>query len=152
MLQRIKDQCTSRGERGLFGLKRLFKTFDSNGNGMLEFKEFKKAVTDFKLGLEDQDIDSIFKSFDHNNDGVLDLNEFMDLVLGGLEGARLSVVQEAFRKLDTRQMGFVPYAKVRETFDGKKHPDVCNGRKTEEEIITEFLEIYEIHHNTHNDY
>jgi len=41
---------------------------------------------------------------------------------------------------------------VRETFDGKKHTDVCNGRKTEEEAITDFLEIFEIHHNTFNNF
>jgi len=39
-ITRIKDKCIQRGERGLFGLKRLFKTFDTNVNGLLEFKEF----------------------------------------------------------------------------------------------------------------
>ena len=53
MLQRVKDKCVQRGERGLFGLKRLFNTFDSNGNGLLELKEFKRALKDFSLGLED---------------------------------------------------------------------------------------------------
>ena len=40
----------------MFGLKRLFKTFDFNNNGTLEYNEFEKAVRDFKLDLEDQDI------------------------------------------------------------------------------------------------
>lgn len=87
-LNRIKDKCAQRGERGLFGLKRLFKTFDSNGNGMLEYKEFKKAILDFKLDLEEGDVDSIFKYFDKNNDGVLDMNEFMDLILGDMSPSR----------------------------------------------------------------
>jgi len=39
-------------------------------------------MIDFKLGLEDIDIENIFKSFDNNGDGVLDLNEFMDMILG----------------------------------------------------------------------
>jgi hemerythrin superfamily protein len=29
---------------------------------------------------------------------------------------------------------------------------VSNGRKTSEEAISDFLEIFEIHHNTFNDY
>lgn len=49
-------------------------------------------------------------------------------------------------------MGVVQYAKVRDLFDGKKHPDVCNGRKTEEEAINDFLEVFEVHHNTYNNF
>lgn len=70
----------------------MFKTFDTNENGLLEYKEFKKAVTDFKLDLEDQDVENLFRSFDKNNDGTLDMNEFMDMILGQLSGARLGVV------------------------------------------------------------
>lgn len=40
-LKRIRDKCIARGERGLFGLGRIFKTFDTNGNGLIEPKEFK---------------------------------------------------------------------------------------------------------------
>jgi Ca2+-binding EF-hand superfamily protein len=64
MLQRIKDKCVARGERGLFGLKRLFQTFDTDNSGCLDMKEFKKAIQDFKLDIEEGDIVNIFKSFD----------------------------------------------------------------------------------------
>ena len=70
----------------------MFKTFDLNGNGLLEIKEFKKAISDFKLDLEEQDVDNVFNYFDKNNDGVLDMNEFMDMILGDLAGNRLDVV------------------------------------------------------------
>ena len=152
MLQRIRDKCVQRGERGLFGLKRLFQTFDTDNSGTLEYKEFRKAVTDFKLDLEEQDIQSIFTSFDANGDGVLDLTEFNDMILGQLEGQRLLAVQQAFSKLDPQGRGSCPYQKVKETFDPRKHTDVCNGRKNEEEAVTDFLEIYEIHHNTFNNF
>ena len=56
MLKRIRDKCIARGERGLFGLKRLFQTFDTDNSGSLEYKEFKRAVQDFKLDVEEQDI------------------------------------------------------------------------------------------------
>lgn len=29
---------------------------------------------------------------------------------------------------------------------------MCNGRKNEEEALTDFLEVYEIHHNTFNNF
>jgi Ca2+-binding EF-hand superfamily protein len=151
-ISRIRDKCVNRGERGLFSLQRIFKTFDTSGNGLLEFKEFKTAVKDFKLDLSDEDIQSIFNHFDKNNDGVLDMKEFMDMILGDLPSNRYGAVLQAFNKLDMQGRGSVPYSRVRDEFNAKKHPEVCNGRKAEEEALTQFLEIYEVHHNTFNNY
>lgn len=109
MLQRIKDKCVARGERGLFGLKRLFQTFDTDNSATLEFREFRKAIQDFKLDLEEGDIQNIFKSFDANGDGVLQLEEFMEMILGRLEGARLQAVLQAFDTLDNAGRGSVAY-------------------------------------------
>jgi hypothetical protein len=58
----------------------------------------------------------------------------------------------AFRKLDSNGRGQVPYSKVRDTFDASKHTDVCNGRKTEDEALTDFMEVFEVHHNTFNNF
>ena len=46
----------------------------------------------------------------------------------------------------------VQYTTLREQFDGRKHTEVCNGKKTEDEAVTDFLEVYEIHHNTYNNF
>lgn len=65
---------------------------------------------------------------------------------------RLQAVNQAFDNLDKIGRGSVPYQKLRELYDGNKHTDVCNGRKTEDEAITDFLEVFEIHHNTYNNF
>jgi calcyphosin len=32
-------------------------------------------------------------------------------------------------------------------YNGKKHPDVIAGKRTEDQILKEFLETFEVHHN-----
>ena len=32
-------------------------------------------------------------------------------------------------------------------YDASKHPDVKTGKKTEDEVLKEFLETFELHHN-----
>ena len=109
-------------------------------------------MKDFKLDIEEVDIDNIFSSFDTNGDGVLQLEEFIDMILGEFGGVRAKAVAEAFDKLSDGRGVPVPYNKVRESFDSRRHPDVCNGRKTDQEALTDFLEIFEMHHNTFNNY
>jgi Ca2+-binding EF-hand superfamily protein len=84
-LGRITQKCIQRGERGLFGLKKLFQTFDFNNNGTIELNEFQKSVRDFKLDLEDADIQTLFSCFDTDNNGVISITEFMNAILGELK-------------------------------------------------------------------
>lgn len=87
-IQRITQKCIQRGERGLFGLKKLFKTFDFNNNGTIEYNEFQKALKDFKLDLEEADIQTLFGCFDSDKNGVISIDEFMNNILGELNPNR----------------------------------------------------------------
>jgi hypothetical protein len=51
----------------------------------------------------------------------------MQMILGSLEGSRLSVVEAAFAKISSGRSS-VAYARVRDAYDSSKHPEVCNGR------------------------
>jgi hypothetical protein len=66
-----------------------------------------------------------------------------------LNPARISVVDQAFKKFETSR-NIASYRALQEAFDAKKHPEVANGRKNAGEILNDFLEIFEIHHGTFN--
>ncbi len=72
----------------------------------------------------------------------------MNKILGNLSLLRQQAVDQAFKKYENR--GVASYRQLREAFDGRKHPEVANGRKTPDEVITDFLEIFELHHNSYN--
>ena len=59
------------------------------------------------------------------------------------------MVDQAFKKFETSR-NIASYRALKEAFDAKKHPEVANGRKNADEILNDFLEIFEIHHGTFN--
>ena len=54
---------------------------------------------------------------------------------------------KAFKKLDRDNSGVVEINDLKRVYNAKQHPDVKSGRKTEDEILAEFLDTFEIHYS-----
>jgi Ca2+-binding EF-hand superfamily protein len=136
-----------RGNGSLIGLARSFKIIDDNNSGTLDQYEFTKAINDLGVDINPKDIDSLFKSFDINGDGVINFNEFVRVVKGPLSLFRQQIVVRAFKTLDFNGDGILTISDLRDKYNSSMHPDVKSGKRTEDEVLTEFLETFELHHN-----
>ena len=123
---------------------------DDNGSGTLDHYEFKKGIKDFRVGLEDKDIDTLFKAFDINNNGDIDFDEFIRVVVGPMNKFRTQLVLKAYDVIDKNQDGILDINDIKGVYDASKHPEVKSGKKTEDEVLVEFLETFEMHHNVMN--
>jgi Ca2+-binding EF-hand superfamily protein len=123
---------------------------DDNNSHSLDRNEFRKAVRDFKLEVPDEHLAVIFNMIDRDRDGVIDYDEFLRAIRGDLTPNRLALVKRAYQKLDRDGSGVVDIEDLRGVYNASKHPDVTSGKKTEDQIFTEFLETFEIHHNIMN--
>lgn len=146
LVERFRDKLKSRGGRGLIGLRRQFKIMDDNGSGTLDMYEFKKGIKDFQIGIDEKDIEGLFKAFDIDGSGAIDFDEFIRVVVGPMNQFRTQLVQKAFAKIDFSGDGVLDINDIKDKYDGSKHPDVKSGKKTEEEVLKEFLETFEMHH------
>jgi hypothetical protein len=60
-------------------------------------------------------------------------------------------VRKAFQKIDFNGDGVLTVVDIKGKYDASKHPEVKSGKKTQDEILKEFLETFEMHHNVmHN--
>ena len=60
---------------------------------------------------------------------------------------RKRVVAQAFKKLDKDGNGHIDISDIKGVYNAKKHPDVLSGKKTEEQVLLEFIETFETAHN-----
>lgn len=119
---------------------------DDNCSGTLDMYEFKKGIKDFQIGIDEKDIEGLFKAFDIDGSGAIDFDEFIRVVVGPMNQFRTQLVQKAFAKIDFSGDGVLDINDIKDKYDGSKHPDVKSGKKTEEEVLKEFLETFEMHH------
>ena len=146
-MQLFRDKVKARGARGMVGLQRIFKIMDDDGSKTLSYPEFSKAVRDFKVGISEENIPILFDAFDSNHDGTINYDEFLRSIRGDLNDFRKGLVEKAFRKIDKDGSGYLEISDIKDTYNASKHPDVMAGKKSEDQILMEFLETFETHHN-----
>ena len=147
VIQKLRDKLSARGGRGIIGLARQFKIMDDDNSRELDQQEFSKALRDFRVELSPNETQTLFRYVDRNRSGAIDYDEFLRAVRGPMSAQRRAVVAQAFRKLDADGSGILDINDVKRFYNAKGHPDVRSGRKTEDEVLGEFLETFEMHHN-----
>ena len=145
MRAKIIALCKKRSGNGLRGLRIMFRAMDRNGNKTLDPIEFKYAMRDYGLPISDQEVTQIVKYFDTNRDGKISFDEFLRAIRGELNDRRTDLVHMAYKVLDKSGDGLVTLDDVMTAYDATCHPDFIGGRKTEKEIISEFMQVWETH-------
>ena len=118
---------------------------DDNRSLTLDKEEFSKVFHDYRLNLTDDELSTLWAAFDLNKDGNVNFDEFLRRVVGEMNDFRRNLVYQAFCKLDRDGSGNVTKADITGTYDASQHPEVREGKKTEEEVLTDFLDTFEIH-------
>ena len=151
LMEHFRKKLAARGSRGLMGLARSFKIADDDDSKNLNMEEFKKAIHDFRVGLNPKDSEKLFGVFDRSGDGAIDYEEFLRGVRGGMNEFRTALTGKAFKIMDKDGSGILDIDDIRQTYNAKHHPDVKAGKKTEDEILYEFLDTFEAHHSDNKD-
>jgi len=151
LIKKIVDKMKTRGATGIMGMGRKFRIYDDNGDKTLGPQEFQKAMTELRMGLTDQEITIAFGIFDRDHGGSVDYDEFLRTIRGEMNQGRTRLAMQAFNKLDKDGSGVIDIHDIHGVYNAKKHPDVIQGKKTEDEVLTEFLETFESHHTPNVD-
>lgn len=100
---------------------------------------------DFRMGLNKKQIQTAWDLFDRDGSGELSYDEFLRTIVGEMNPRRVAIAKKCFNILDLDKSGKLDINDVRQNYNAKQHPDVQQGKKTEEEVLTEFLDTFEDH-------
>lgn len=150
LLQRLRDKLKSRGARGIIGLSKQFRIMDDNHSMSLDKFEFSKAMSDYMLGFSEGETQTLFTHFDFDRSGLVEYDEFLRAIRGPMNAGRKAIVMRAFAVMDKDGSGMIDINDIRGVYSAGKHPDVMSGKKTEQQVLSEFLETFETAHSMRN--
>lgn len=146
IIHQLRSALKDQGVVGFISLQRIFRLMDEDQNGSINLNEFQRALKESKLHLSSSDMQNLFYFFDSNHDGSIDFTEFMLGIREPMNERRMLFVRMAFDIIDKDRNGVLEVNDIVDVYDARKHPEVISGRKTEQEIFTEFIETFDIDH------
>jgi Ca2+-binding EF-hand superfamily protein len=119
---------------------------DDDNSKALDRQEFAKAMRDYRITQDQDEINSVFKIFDRDGNGEINYDEFLRTIVGKMNEGRRNIVTLAFKKFDADGNGTINIEDLKGRYNAKNHPDVKMGKKTEEDVLYEFLDTFEQHY------
>ena len=144
-LTSLSNILLKRGLRGILYLYSQFLSFCPDIN-KITFNDFALV---FKIQHIDLDMNTIKKIFNlyslenhHDEKEYLDFYSFIRTYKKELNENKLNVVEQAFTLIDEKAEDRVPLDVVKMRYNAKNHPDVLDGKCTEDDKILEFLDCF----------
>ena len=144
---KFREAIAKRGVRGIMSLRRSFMIADDNNDKTIDAAEFKKLIHDYRIPIEEKDVKALFNEFDSDKSGSISYDEFLRGVVGEMNDFRMNLTKKAFKIMDTDGSGKIDINDLRGRYNAKFHPEVKAGKKTEDEVLAEFLDTFEYHFN-----
>jgi len=85
--------------------------------------------------------------FDRDRSGRIDYDEFLRGVRGEMNDFRTNLAKKAFNIMDKDKSGTLNIDDIKGVYNAKKHPDVIAGKKSEDDVLGEFLDTFEAHYS-----
>lgn len=140
---KIKLVIQQKGVVGIRSLKRIFMQMDMNHNKKLDMSEFEQGLAAFGIFLKKVELQALMKFYDVDHDGNISYDEFLSGLKEDLTDRRLNMVKKAFYMLDKDGSGKISVGDIEGIYDVSMNPEFLEGRKTKNEILSEFLNNFD---------
>ena len=138
----------ARGIKTLSKIREIFFLWDSKSSQLIDANALLYLTRKLRFkGFDADDCLRLFELADKNRKGRIYYEELIDIIKGDCDDYRKGVIAEVFKFMisKTPNSVVVDLNDFKDEFEPAKHPDVLKGIKTEDEVIGEYLELFDLH-------
>ena len=148
VLSLLTDKLFKRGLRGILYLYSQFLSLCPDLN-KISFSDFILVLKIQHLNIDINSCKKIFNMFSiyQGEKSFLDFYSFMRTYKKELNEYKLNIVEEVFSKIDIKGTNKINLNELKMKYDASRHPDVLNGKFSEDQKIMEFLDCFELCYN-----
>ena len=144
VVERVKNMIVSRGGAlGIRSMTVILRQMDKNGNKKLDASELKQGLEIYGIRPSKEELKTCMNYFDRDGDRSISVTEFLRGIRGRMPRCRAKLVRKAFDLLDKTSDEEITVEDLVGAYDTSQHPEVIQGGMTEEQVLGQFLELWD---------
>jgi len=144
IVERVKNMIISRGGAlGIRSMTVILRRMDKNGNQKLDASELQEGLEVYGIHPDKKEMKTIMQYFDRDGDRSISVTEFLRGIRGRMPRRRAKLVRQAFMLLDKTGDEQITLEDLVGAYDASNHPEVVSGGMTEEQVLSQFLELWD---------
>ena len=144
VLFKLRNILKCRGIKGIFGFQRMLKLLDKDNTHTLTQEQIQNLSDSYRLSLSQPEIAMLIANFAQPNTQSLNTDSLLQALIGQLSPFRINLVKQVFASIDVNGTGYISSNDIKSLFNAARHPEVVSNKRTEDEVLGEWLDNFEI--------
>ena len=119
-------------------------------NSQISINDLYNLFQDMRINIPYNEIKILFNYTNKNDSDIIPTEQLINIIKGSLEEQRKLYIVEVFSNIDKEQTGKVQIDSLKNLFNAKKHPEVINGTKSQEEVFEQFCNSLDLYREINN--
>ena len=144
IISTIKNNINTNYGITLYNFIKNLRNKQSNNSG-ISLDDLHSIFQEMRINISLSDLSVLFNVLNGNENKIISSEQLINLIKGNLDERRKLYIIGIFANLDTEKKGEVTINFLKSKYNAKKHPDVLNGTKSQEEAFEQFcysLDLY----------
>ena len=121
----------------LFTFIKNLKSRELN-KSFISINDLYNIFQDMRINIPYDELKILFNFANKNDNDIISIEQLINIIKGNLNEQRKLYIEQIFSKIDKEQTKKISIDLLKNTFNSKKHPEVINGLKSEEEVFEQF--------------
>lgn len=134
-----KSMLARGGSHGIHVLGCTLRAMDIDNNMFIFPAELEEALQSMGFQTRKKDLVMLLQAIDKHDTGSISLAQFMLALQGPINARRAQVIETVFGIMDKNGNGRIDLEDVERLYDTSNHPDMLDGKLSEEEALGDFL-------------
>ena len=145
LINKIKEKIHIDNGVVYYSFMKFLKINEEPKSQKVSLEDISITIQELHLNISSVEIHDFYNYLDSEKEGRIPTNKILNLIKGPLDDKRKDFIKQIFSNIDNDKKGEISINSLKNLYNAKNHPDVLDGKKSEQEIYNQFCYTIDVY-------